>query len=384
MTLTFISGFLAAANSKDPIWMPPLMLLTGAIAYFYFKAQKKKEESLPTAARKSPKSASPPKDKITILADQFLNEEDNEGDKEAFKSALERLSPKELTESEKERWYHLRGALAFQLGRRDEALKIFYEGTKLFPESDLLQFSLGQEYENLGKIQEMLLCWEKVRLENTGSRFILAMARYLYLWGFPDKAQNKLDSIFKAYAKLKILDDHFLYVRGLPFFGEAFDFRAAFYQLQGNLKRASEELEEIARVSSDYDFDRIRLYLAALREGDWQTFLKGKEASESAFARMEYAVWTSRQDSDYQRARKRLEDFRLNSNDFAWLEDVRTLALAETESRFGHEPEERRFLEVFFKKQPLLFEPNHAFSFGFLDYQEKLRKEYQRNKKTAK
>jgi hypothetical protein len=56
-----------------------------------------------------------------------------------------------------------------------------------------------------------------------------------------------------------------------------------------------------------------------------------------------------------------------------WLTDVRTLALAEACDRLGETEREQLLLTEFVVRQGLLFEPNRALTFGFVQYQERVR-----------
>lgn len=72
-----------------------------------------------------------------------------------------------------------------------------------------------------------------------------------------------------------------------------------------------------------------------------------------------------------------LDAVQLASNDHAWLEDIKTLARAELFHRFENREGEEAALAQFWPRQAMLFEPNHAFYFGFVDYQELLKPHYQ-------
>jgi 1,2-phenylacetyl-CoA epoxidase catalytic subunit len=73
---------------------------------------------------------------------------------------------------------------------------------------------------------------------------------------------------------------------------------------------------------------------------------------------------------------------RLTTDDHAWLEDVRTLARAELFHRFEMRDREQAALSEFWPRQAMLFEPNHAFNFGLIDYQETLKPHYQSQRNT--
>ncbi len=68
-----------------------------------------------------------------------------------------------------------------------------------------------------------------------------------------------------------------------------------------------------------------------------------------------------------------LDTVRLSKNDFPWLEDMRVLAKAEAAHRFEDTEAENKWLGIFLSKQAMLFEPDHAVSFGLLKYQELLK-----------
>jgi hypothetical protein len=72
-----------------------------------------------------------------------------------------------------------------------------------------------------------------------------------------------------------------------------------------------------------------------------------------------------------------LDAVQLTSKDHGWLADIRTLARAELFRRFEMPDRERAALSEFWPRQAMLFEPNHAFNFGFIEYQETLKPHYQ-------
>ncbi len=82
------------------------------------------------------------------------------GDFARLGEALDRLKTEKLTRDEREMWWHSRGLVEFQSGNRDAALQFFEEGARRFPESVPLLFSLGQEYEAKGRIDEARTCWD--------------------------------------------------------------------------------------------------------------------------------------------------------------------------------------------------------------------------------
>ena len=213
---------------------------------------------------------------------------------------------------------------------------------------------------------------------------MLAIARYYYLWDRYHLGQQTIQPIFDAYYQLKIVDDTFLYLRGLPTFDEAFGYRAAFGQLMGRHDEARAELAHARAELSDGSFDHLGLILEATASGDWQPVLTDLEQRIDALAaefpsgtlRMRRAVLRSRTARTIAAARRELDAVELGSDDHAWLADIRALARAEAAYRLGARAEEKAALAEFWPKQGLLFEPNHAFNFGFLVYQETLKPTY--------
>jgi hypothetical protein len=63
---------------------------------------------------------------------------------------------------------------------------------------------------------------------------------------------------------------------------------------------------------------------------------------------------------------------------------VRSLAKAQVRWRLGALPASEPLLERFLRRQPLLFEPEHAVSFGFLASQEVLKGGYQSRRRSLR
>lgn len=312
------------------------------------------------------------RNRVNEIADKY----GSKGKFDRLRVELDQLTMSELTREEKESWYHTRGIVEFQTGNRKKALEIFEQGVQRFPKSGFLQFSLGQEYEGIGEIDRAVSSWRKVAIREVGSKYILAIARYLYLWGLIEEAENTIQPIFDVYYDLRIVDDHFLYIRGLPFFSVTFGYRAAFSQITNNITRAVSELKRAKKELHDYDFDSIKIDVDAVYSGDWSKVLSQLNEDRSGYTSMRRAVIMSRQSADYESASAHLDLVKLTKEDFRWLNDIRLLAKAEMAYAFGDLKTEGNFLNAFFERQPLLFEPDHAFYFGFLHYQEKLKEKY--------
>jgi tetratricopeptide (TPR) repeat protein len=295
------------------------------------------------------------------------------------------MDRRRLADGEQEMWYRARGIVEFRTNQRARAREIFEEGVRQFPTSGWLNYGLGQEYEAQGRIDEMAACFRHVRLEQVGSPTALAMARYYYLWNRFELGQQSIQPIFDRYYQLKIADDMFLYMRGLPMFDESFGYRATFSRLAGKLDQARYELARAGAELSDVDVERLGRDLEATKTGNWEAVLADLDSLLPSLSarlpngqlRMKQAVLRGRSAMMLEAALTELDDAQLSSNDHAWLEDVRTLARAELFHRFDMPDREQAALSEFWPRQAMLFEPNHAFNFGFIDYQETLKPHYQ-------
>ena len=295
------------------------------------------------------------------------------------------MDQRRLPSGEQEMWYRARGIVEFRTNQRDRAREIFEEGVRQFPASGWLNYGLGQEYEALGRIDDMAACFRHVRLEQVGSPTVLAIARYYYLWNRFEHGQRVIQPIFDLYYDLKIADDMFLYMRGLPMFDEAFGYRATFARLAGKVDQARWELARAKSELSDLDVDRLELDLEATASGKWgpvladlERVLKSLDArTPTGQLKMKRAILRARVATTIEAAVAELDAVQVTSDDHAWLEDIQTLARAELFRRFQMPDREEAALSEFWPRQALLFEPNHAFHFGFIDYQETLKPHYQ-------
>jgi tetratricopeptide (TPR) repeat protein len=294
------------------------------------------------------------------------------------------MDRRRLADGEQEMWYRARGIVEFRTNQRARAREIFEEGVRQFPASGWLNYGLGQEYEAQGRIDEMIACFQHVRLERVGSPTVLAMARYYYLWNRFELGQRAIQPIFDRYYELKIADDMFLYMRGLPMFDESFGYRATFARLAGKPDQARYELARARSELSDLTVEDHELNLEATATGQWEPVLAHLESVlQSVDARMpsgqllmKRAVLRCRAAMTVEAALAELDAVRLTTDDHAWLEDVRTLARAELFHRLDMSEREQAALSEFWPRQAMLFEPNHAFNFGFIDYQESLKPGY--------
>src|ERR1700687_2174667 len=193
-------------------------------------------------------------------------------------AVLDGMDRRRLADGEQEMWYRARGIVEFRTNQRARAREIFEEGVRQFPTSGWLNYGLGQEYEAQGRIDEMAACFRHVRLERVGSPTVLAMARYYYLWNRCGVGQVVIQPIFNRYYELKIADDMFLYLRGLPMFDETFGYRATFARIAGQLDQARYELARARSELSDLTVEDHELNLEATATGKWEPVLADLES----------------------------------------------------------------------------------------------------------
>lgn len=325
--------------------------------------------------------------RIATLVDKLQEE----GRVDQLEIELSRFKTKRLNDAERETWYHFWGIAAFQRGDRDEALKRFIDGRSACPDSSDIAFALGQEYERIGDVSNMLALFDAATFPKITAAYAIAQARYAYLWDHVDKAIDYVLPLLDAYYELKIADDHFVYVRGLPFFGETWAHLGAFLELQRDLSRLRSITEQAATKLSDYDFDRLRELVDCIESGNFQSHLtqleefcaqQAKHKIPVGMQRTQAAILHARDCDNAADALRILKDVTIDANDFPWLNDMLLLAQCEIADRFSSTDREKLIVQ-FFNRQALLFEPNHVFNFRMLQYQERLKKEFQRKRKAV-
>jgi tetratricopeptide (TPR) repeat protein len=315
---------------------------------------------------------------------RLANRLQQEGRVKDLEAELEKLDRCSLSMVEQQAWWHVYGIAAFQDGRDADALRRFKEAYEKFPDSAQIRFSLGQQYLRAHEVDRAFALFKHCRFPAISRDFALAQARYAYLWDRYDDGFESLRPFFDAYRELKILDDHFLYVPGLPFFGQWWSYLASFSILSGS----AQELERVTRYvvenCHDYDFERLQLEWVAYREDRPELLIAATEKRlrgiangfPTGYAAMNLAVAKGRGASSIDAAERILDAVKLGERDFRWLEDIRTLAKAEAARRSGHPELERERISAFFARQPMLFEPDIALNFHLLRYQEALKPRY--------
>ncbi|MCE0499031.1 MAG: hypothetical protein LV481_13915 [Methylacidiphilales bacterium] len=334
--------------------------------------------------KKNAEPAKPSTNRVEELANKLHQE--RRGDE--IESSLQKFDYKSLTDREKESWHHLMGIEAMRRGDKNLALKRFQEATQLFPESHTIRFSLAQEQLDRGEIEQAFRNFDLCLFPKLPARWALAQARYAYIWDFPERGMNCLRPIFKAYFDLKIADDHFLYIRGLPFFGQTWHYLVCFAWMKRDFSEAQQITNDSAAKLSDYDFEKHKSFLNCFLNSDFAPFaekLRGliQECSKQnwpvGIQSMQLAGLVADLEQDFSTAERSIAAVQLTATDFPWLEDVRTILLAKLNHKHGR-PDEEKYKQQFLQKQKLLFEPDHAVAFFLLEYQELLKRDYQRGK----
>jgi hypothetical protein len=306
---------------------------------------------------------------------------------------LLKFDPASLEGMEKESWHHLYGVAAFEKENHSLAFERFQEGLRQCPESAVLSFAIGQEYEYRGDIENMFAHFDRAKFPRISARYALAQARYAYLWNRNRKGLAYVEPLVDVYLQLKILDGTFLHIRGLPLFDETWAYLAAFHYLLGDLAGLKTLTDRAERACSDFDFERLRLKLDGIESGDYSALMVRlqadiKEAAENGrptgYLTLQLKVLQGQEEDDPAAAGRALHAIEFAENDFAWLVDMRRLAQCELASRAGDAKREQDLQSDFFQRQPMLFEPDHALNFNLLEYQESLKGWYQESVKARR
>jgi len=312
------------------------------------------------------------------IVDELANDLQDKGQIDKLEEGLLKIKKDLLNEKEVESWHHLFGICAFQRGEHELASERFKEGLNACPESTQIRFSLAQEYIFIGQAEKAFPLFDGCLFPAVSREFTLAMSRYAYLFSEHERGIKYLNRFFEIYKEVKILDDHFLYVRGLPFFGTAWSHLAAHCVLSGNEKILTSITSDISICCHDYDFNFLKAELEAILNNDFRNMIEPLHARQDEIRKyngpavyndFKIALFESYTSRTLQEALDKINSVELSNNDFAWFEDIRTLAKAEAAHRFKHNSESE-LVNSFLQNQPMLFEPDHAVSFGLLAYQE--------------
>ncbi len=317
--------------------------------------------------------------------DELANRLQREGKADQLEKELQRYSVSRLSKKDKESWFQLWGIVSFRRRDRAEAFRRFEEGLRACPDSQNLLFSLGQEYENRRDIDKMFECFDRCSIPNVPSQFVLAAARYAYLWNRPDKGTAYMEPIAETYFNLRIADDHFVYVRGLPFFRQTWNYLVVFAWLRKDFRPTDEYLARATKQLTEYDFQSVQHFYECVKSDEYSPEIERLEARlkewdsrfPAGYLRVQLAALKARRAGNVGDALAALEEVHLGTGDFPWLVDVLTIHRAWAHKRSEDTASEAAEVDRFLAKQPLLFEPDHAVSFAFFPYQETLKPRYQ-------
>jgi len=321
-------------------------------------------------------------DRNRNIVDDLANKLQEKGATEKLEKELLTLKSTKLNDKEVEAWHHLYGICAFQKSDHELARKRFENGLEISPNSVQIKFSLAQEYIFLGSPDPAFTLFDDCLFPDLPREYVLYMSRYAYLHNEHQRGIEYLENFFNIYMDLKILDDHFLYVRGLPFFHLAWSCLAA-HCILGNKTQFLEEMTDKIRSNChDYDFSFLYIELKAILEDNYSLLIEPikknlednkKYKTPTGHNSLRIAIFESHSENNYEKAIQIIDSVQLDENDFHWLEDVRTLAKAFTARKFRKKDDENSLVDNFTSRQPLLFEHNHAVDFGLLIYQEELK-----------
>lgn len=316
--------------------------------------------------------------RIEALADGRYKE----GRFDALEDDLARFDPDRLAAEERESWYSLWGIAAFQRNDRPEALHRFTVGFEACPDSGHIAFSLGQERQNIGDAHGMFDLFDRFRFPQVPANHAMVQARYAYLWDRPEKSISYILPMIDLYYELGIADDTFLHIRGMPFFSVVWSSLGAYFELTDNLEAFSRLTETAAERLSDVPFDFLNDQLTAVISGDFSTHLSNLTTQLNpeygrpvGYTKLKIAI-ISGLSADPTTAEDHLAAVQLESDDFPWLDDLRTLARARIAHVAGDETLEADLQNAFLERQPLLFEPEHVFDSRLVDYQKRLTRKY--------
>jgi len=321
--------------------------------------------------------------------DELATRLQREGRTDQLETEVEKYRPNELDGSERESWYHLHGIAAFRRGDHELAFQRFREGLEQCPDSGVLLYSLGQEYERRGESDRMLACFDRALFPKVSGAHALAEARYAYLWNRHDRGWEYVAALIPAYLKLGVLDDTFLWMRGFPFFGPVWDYLAAFATLEGDFDRLRMVTKDVSKRCSDFDFRELRNRIDGLETGNRSAERARLQSSVAeyrsrgfpfGYQALQLNVILAQEAASEDEAVALLESVEFGDKDFPWLADMRVLALAERAHAFGNTQREHEIRTDFLGRQPLLFEPDHALNFEQLAYQETLKPLYRESR----
>ena len=314
--------------------------------------------------------------------DEFANALQGDDHIQRLEEWLNKFDLDNCTPAEKNSWHHLYGIISFQLGDDAEALRRFDRGHKECPDFQPITFSLGQQCIRSGDIERAFNLFGQCRFPELPRDFNTMIVRYAYLFDQTNVAIDHLKQFLPWYKQLKILDDTFLYIRGMPFFGAWLDEVLVISMLQNDFAFVDEVIEWMNGEAHDYDEESILASIEYAKTGDYSVLARQSQDQierhpnsqmPMGFHHTRVAIGKARSATSHADGVRVLDELTIGSNDHRWLDDMLVLAKYEVAGKFDMDGLRDGYESEFMARQALLFEPNLALSFGMVGVQEELK-----------
>ena len=308
---------------------------------------------------------------------------------EQLENELEKMDIKKLTSAEKESWYYNHAVIPLWTGNRDVAYRRLCEAKELYPKSEKIRFSLGQEYEYRAEINEMFSCFRNTRFPNISSSEVIMEAIYCYSWGNLEMAFSLVEQFIPIFLEVKILDTNFLYIRGLPLFERIWHHLVAYAKLLNDFSKTDEILKTIMSNCRDFDKESIETEYKLIKKGDYKkiyqkVYKNGKLALYSEeYSNLKDAIYESNVIRNYDKAIERLEQVKANPLVKHSIYDLQLLAKCNLAHKFK-KPIEAEYQDNFLDRVMVLFDPATCLDFTLLEYQEVIKPKYQERRKNMR
>jgi hypothetical protein len=96
------------------------------------------------------------------------------------------------------------------------------------------------------------------------------MARYAYLWKRPDEGLSYPSSVIRMHLEIRVADDHFFYVRGMPFVTQTRSYAACLRWLRSSPKGAFDILTRAKAHLIDFHGEDFIVLVQHSLNGDAQ------------------------------------------------------------------------------------------------------------------
>ncbi|MGF1633528.1 MAG: hypothetical protein ACFCVE_06730 [Phycisphaerae bacterium] len=328
---------------------------------------------LPRPSRKidAPKQVN----RIDKAAEEALRLRQVYGTPEALERVIRPFILDDLTPPEAEAYHYFQAVIAITRQDESEAFRRLRLGLKLYPNSDRIRFTLAQQHEQLGEVDDCFALLAEMPEPQRQGPLALAAARFAYLWDQTDLAMQHLTPLIERHAGLLPPAD------GITAPG-----------LQDVLRYAAGVLvdagrhDDAATLVSRFEDDQqqtladVLLWIRCHAAGDMKPLIE-ELSDRLAFSRgaipIRLAILRAQEAEEGETAAKILQEPVVRRDHYGWLDDIRLLAAAEVAGRFDKVEREEELQREFVQEQPYLLEPHQAMFFNLIDYQQPLKKAYQ-------